>query len=836
MKLISLSIENFGKLHRYDLTLNDGLNTICEENGWGKSTLAAFLKAMFYGLPKSNKHDLDENDYKRYTPWQGGVFGGNLVFSCEKGTFRIERSFGENESFALYDTATGLSSSAFSDSLGKELFGIDAEGFEQSVFLSARSVKTKDENNDSIHVKLTGIDEIHDLSNYDNAYRLLDDRAKDFKKRGGAGLIGETEAKIRTIRDELTESRGKQQQKECVERELSELLGQIAETEAEDKKLQEALLRAKQVEEIRMFKSKLEELTRQNAEIERRFANHIPTREELTSCRNQIDRMEILRAELAAIGLNQEEQAELVSLSRRFPTGAPTAETVNERLRLASALRAEQETLKTTMQEAWNDLQAAENQLSALPSLEELSQANERLTSQYAPAKSIKKTSLSLFFITALLLLPAGLITLTIGIIQEMRPLLIGGIAAIGIGGFCFLFHIFLVIRQNKAKNQAQVRLTAAMNEIARQFRLPENEDPRASIALLSARRKDAEAAHEKFAAKYHELALKQRFYEQKTADLRAYLAAFEIAEADPETGLLTLSEFARNWENLWKKQQASAEAEEQKKAELAAAAKEVDTFFSHFPCSDCATLDKDRLATMETLLTDRETLLRLIADRREDLQDRLSKIGISEVSLLDHEPDPNNLTSRQTEQKEILAGLKNNENRLTVLLARLNAETEQIPEREEELSRLETALVEQKQRYHLLVKTRDFLKQAHDDLTTRYLPATRENFAKYLALLCGKNLPKAELAADFSVSVLDGGMSRKMESYSRGWRDLLQFCVRLSLIDALYADGKETPFLLLDDPFTNLDEERLAAAKALLGELAKSRQILYLVCHGDRV
>ena len=44
-----------------------------------------------------------------------------------------------------------------------------------------------------------------------------------------------------------------------------------------------------------------------------------------------------------------------------------------------------------------------------------------------------------------------------------------------------------------------------------------------------------------------------------------------------------------------------------------------------------------------------------------------------------------------------------------------------------------------------------------------------------------------------------------------------------------------EAPFLLLDDPFVNLDEEHLSAARALLDRLAKELQILYFVCHVGR-
>ena len=33
MKLIACHIENFGKLHDFDISFTDGLNVICRENG-----------------------------------------------------------------------------------------------------------------------------------------------------------------------------------------------------------------------------------------------------------------------------------------------------------------------------------------------------------------------------------------------------------------------------------------------------------------------------------------------------------------------------------------------------------------------------------------------------------------------------------------------------------------------------------------------------------------------------------------------------------------------------------------------------------------------------------
>ena len=75
MRILRLHIENFGTLHDYDLELQDGLHVIHEENGWGKSTLAAFIKAMFYGLPRTAKRSLAEND-RRFRRESGISDGG----------------------------------------------------------------------------------------------------------------------------------------------------------------------------------------------------------------------------------------------------------------------------------------------------------------------------------------------------------------------------------------------------------------------------------------------------------------------------------------------------------------------------------------------------------------------------------------------------------------------------------------------------------------------------------------------------------------------------------------------------------------------------------------
>ena len=134
MKLIECYVENFGKLSSYAQRFSDGLNVITGNNGCGKTTLSVFIKSMLYGID-TKKVKGEENDRKHYTPWQGGRFGGSLTFESNGKIYRIERTFASKaseDSFAIYDAETGAETRDFSENIGEELFGIDADGFERT--------------------------------------------------------------------------------------------------------------------------------------------------------------------------------------------------------------------------------------------------------------------------------------------------------------------------------------------------------------------------------------------------------------------------------------------------------------------------------------------------------------------------------------------------------------------------------------------------------------------------------------------------------------------------------------------------------------------------------
>ena len=192
MKLLKCHIENFGKLSDFNYEFKDGLNTIKQENGFGKTTFASFIKAMFYGL-ETKKNTKALIDRKKYEPWQGGAFGGSIEIEVNRKKYKIERFFGKKEvddTFKIYDLSTNLETEDFSQNIGEEIFKLNKEAYERSTFISGQNIETS--MNDSINAKLGNILESeNDINSSEKAIRVLDEAIKNYKKTGGRGEINE---------------------------------------------------------------------------------------------------------------------------------------------------------------------------------------------------------------------------------------------------------------------------------------------------------------------------------------------------------------------------------------------------------------------------------------------------------------------------------------------------------------------------------------------------------------------------------------------------------------------------------------------------------------------
>ena len=217
MKLISCTIDNFGKLHNYHCRFDPDLHVTAEENGWGKTTLAAFLLAMFYGLEGDSRRK--DSQRSRYQPWNGGACGGRLVFETGDGRFRAERTFGtkpRQDTFTLYDERTGLISDRYAADLGREIFGIDRESFCNTVFTSGSAGDTAPTAGIQARIR-TPLPDADDLSDYEAALRILD------RQRRSLGT-GRSSGRIHRLEEEFSRLSGTAARQAALEEEYRQLL------------------------------------------------------------------------------------------------------------------------------------------------------------------------------------------------------------------------------------------------------------------------------------------------------------------------------------------------------------------------------------------------------------------------------------------------------------------------------------------------------------------------------------------------------------------------------------------------------------------------------------
>ena len=141
MKIKHIHIENFGKLSKVNLDIDDNINSLLRRNSWGKTTLAVFIKVMFYGFSAEGKQDEVENERKHYQPWNMGAYGGSITFSLNNKLYRCERLFGKKKNgsedrFALFDAKTNLITEDYTSNLGEEIFHLDMNSFMNSMYIS----------------------------------------------------------------------------------------------------------------------------------------------------------------------------------------------------------------------------------------------------------------------------------------------------------------------------------------------------------------------------------------------------------------------------------------------------------------------------------------------------------------------------------------------------------------------------------------------------------------------------------------------------------------------------------------------------------------------------
>jgi hypothetical protein len=161
-----------------------------------------------------------------------------------------------------------------------------------------------------------------------------------------------------------------------------------------------------------------------------------------------------------------------------------------------------------------------------------------------------------------------------------------------------------------------------------------------------------------------------------------------------------------------------------------------------------------------------------------------------------------------------------------------LEDENARIPALEEEKRRIEKKIA-------ILDSAKEYMKMARDRFMAEYMGPLQKKMISYLDEIYPEKDNRVisdefELDMDLNVRFKYRGRTISSEYLSEGYKDMVSLSVRFALIDAMY--DRELPTVILDDPFTSFDDDKISEGLKLLDKASQSKQIIYFTCHTSRV
>ena len=234
MKILSLYIESFGKLSDYFFDFSPKMNSIYEENGWGKTTMTVFIKTMLYGF--TNKAERE-----RYTPWNNkSAFGGTLKIEVNGKKYRIDRKFdpkkSSNDTLSIYDLGTNLELTNIGNNIGEKFLNLNVDSFERSVFIPQKELE--EGFGSDIEAKLANlIGGTNDSQSFDEAVSILNEKSKILRLNSKKGLILDKKKELAEIQNEISDCNNKITGINDIEHQIDDINTEIKELNDKKKKV-----------------------------------------------------------------------------------------------------------------------------------------------------------------------------------------------------------------------------------------------------------------------------------------------------------------------------------------------------------------------------------------------------------------------------------------------------------------------------------------------------------------------------------------------------------------------------------------------------------------------
>lgn len=724
MELVRLHIDNFGKLSNFDYEFNKGINTIFEENGWGKTTLTVFLKAMLFGYD-GRKKSVADNDRLKYAPWNGGVYGGSLVINTEEESILIERVFHPSKSnsdeFKVFDLSTNKQIDKYSSNIGEELLGLNADSFERSIFIPQKDIELGF--NEDLRSKLANlVGGTNDVQSYDNALKAITNKYKIIKKNSKSGLLIDTKAKLFDLEQKLALEEEKISS-------IPQINAQIDSISAE-------------IESIESKSSELNEKIEHNAILEEKKQNK--------------KMLELLEAQL-----NQEESKKQAILAI-FNGSIPEANQLIEYKQKINDYESSIIKYDSISEMSTN------NELVDIPTADEIIEI-EKLVEEYDNNKYAKAkipSHVIIELILSILLFVSG--------VGVMFANMIIGLIILMIGVFGLFVFLFLYLNNSLNKKKSNNPLL-----------------------------------------------------EEK---IREFFARFKIYSSDFNKNLYQIKANAQKNYEIENKKQLIKNNTDELSCKINKLKIEIDNFLNRYCLTSKTYLD--RIIELEKALSSYNDIERSISYKKKEIDNHIRKYDLNSIDE-SYSFDFNETQDQLSVLKEQLILKSNEKSRLISLVTMYEESKNLCDEYNNEIDILKEEIQNMMIEYDLLVKTENMLTNSQEMLLAKYVAPMNDKMEKYLKLFLSSDKEFA-LDTDFNFYYIEDGKRRKIDYYSKGYQQLLYICLRFSLVECLYSSEK--PFIILDDPFVNMDEVKISNAISTLKELGKEIQVLYFTCHKSRV
>ncbi len=870
MRLISCHIENFGKLSGTDITFDKGLNIIREDNGWGKSTLASFLKAMLYGLFGDSKRDDISCERKRFKPWQGGAFGGSLSFEADGKKYIVTRFFGNKASddfFEIRDMETNLESKAYSRNLGEELFGISSESFMNTIFINQSDVSSV-KNTDDINARIGNITDDADLNRFQYADNCIKDYLNAMSDRRKTGEIYKDKiriSKLKSVDAMLLDS----------ELRMKSILNQIDQGKTEitylkqkidniRKKKAYAVKNAELLSNQKKYNDLLKDVEEKQAVVRSKrdfFPMDVPSGEIIEEWENAGSKMNTLRSVLTVTNQSAADKKEYASLSDTFKSGMPDSSALakisEEIKRLSEYNRIINNNSMTLPEEKRLDQLigthvSAENSTKEIEAMEDKWRKRER--AQYdnellsLEAKNVndniprRKSCLPILLLGMVFVFFAALIFNGIPSDLNYNTEISFALGTFGILLFVFSIKRAITNRANKAdyiydysleeKIEANEELIAEIDdEMKYYFSLhkkpfsevgvwPVLKDLRKEISeleFLERKKKQAPDFDVIEKAEYITKSLEDFFSLYNVKDCSDYYEALSALKEKR----LTFFSYKEN-----------ADRYEKAKDEYIRIASDLEHSLAQYGFSSGKDVF-DTLKAIKSAYSEYENAVGIYRYVEEKLISFEETVETDFSSCRECE-DLNALEKNELELLEELETANEKLNFCRREMDNCSLEYENLCEEKESLVKLEQETNEKIRKYETVKKTEEYLLKAKESLTARYMEPLLNGFSKYYEMLTDEEGTEYHLDSETHLTKTVYGIQRDVEAMSFGYRDLAGLCLRMAKADAMFL--QEKPALIMDDPFVNFDDSKIKLAKAFLEEVKEEYQILYLTCSNQRI